>query len=309
LPSAKRPLIGVDIRGGLGNQLFQFAAGYCLARRNNAELRLNTYRYPGYFRELGLSKFDIQWKECRNPEGRGALRAIGRALGLQLLNPFRGVVFEEPSTTEFWPKFLEIKAPSYVIGLFESWRYCDERRDELRRVLDTSRFASERTAPLEQAIREATRPVSVHVRRGDKAQNPGKRAKYGVLERDYYDAARAIIERTGPADYFVFSDDIEDAKSMFAGWENLTFISGLTDLEDLMLMTRCQSFIIANSSFSWWGAWLGQVESSVVVAPVGTGEAKLSRDLFPPDWNSIPANQRAAERILAQRLAAQGLAG
>lgn len=141
------------------------------------------------------------------------------------------------------------------------------------------------------AIRGARNPVMVHVRRGDYASDPEVLARHGLLAKDYYESARTAVERRcSGQEYFVFSDDPAAARALLGNWPRVTFVSGLSELEDLALMVQCSNFIIANSSFSWWAAWLGASrDDQIVVAPTrwfrsGRESSTDTSDLIPPSW-------------------------
>ena len=286
----KSRLVGVDVHGGLGNQLFMYAAGYALARRRGAELRLNTYWFTRTTdRKLALDRFGITWTECWHPRARGVWRAVWRAFGVDRSNPFRHGVVRERSY-RFMPELADVPLPAFLMGYFQSWRYFADVEAEIRAIFDPSRFASDATAPVAAAIAAAREPVMVHIRRGDYASNANTLDRFGLLGADYYERSRAAVEeRVKAPSYFVFSDDPVVARALLGHWPNATFVAGLTDTEDLLLMTRCKHFIIANSTFSWWSAWLGRTTGGVVVAPDAWVSAKLrpempTTDLFPPDW-------------------------
>lgn len=273
--------VGVAVHSGLGNQLFQFAAGYALARRYGAKLYLETYysRKPDAPRRLALDSFHLPWAECRSPAAPGALRAIARVFRPNPMSVFR------QSGHTFDARFEALRPPVFLHGYFQSWRYFDGFADELRQLLNPARFASPATAALEADIETALTPVMVHVRRGDYVNYPGP-ARFRLLGRDYYDAARREIEdRAQDPTYFIFSDDPTAARALLADWPRARYVSGLSMFEDLLLMSRCRHFITANSTFSWWAAFLGQKADGVVAAPATwLDSSQPVIDLCPPDW-------------------------
>lgn len=290
MPKNPQALVGVEIQGGLGNQLFQYAAAYCLARQREAELRLNTHWFAHTdYRALALDRFGIEWTECWHPGARGALRAVARALGADKANPFRHAILRE-TRQAFMPELADAGLPVFLVGYFQSWRYFDSLRDDIKRLFDTARFSSARTARLESQIASTASPVMVHIRRGDYISNPETLARHGVVDRAYYERARQILADrgiTGP--YFIFSDDSDAARTMLGHWPSAYFVAGMTAFEDLRLMTLCRHAVIANSTFSWWGAWLGQNPESQVICPEAWvtpayRDAQPINDLYPPDW-------------------------
>jgi hypothetical protein len=146
---------------------------------------------------------------------------------------------------------------------------------------------------LELATRiKSTKAVSLHIRRGDYATNPATNQTHGTLTLEYYEAAIDLILKRHPDSvFFIFSDDIPWVKDNFKVVCEKVFInqnSEKTDYEDLRLMSYCQHHIIANSSFSWWGAWLCLNESKIVVAPKKWFARHInSKDLIPENWITI----------------------
>ena len=143
-----------------------------------------------------------------------------------------------------------------------------------------------------QRIR-ATTAVAVHVRRGDYVSEPSTHAVHGTCALDYYErAAQLIAAQSEHPHFFVFTDDPAWARAHLQLPFPSTLVSetvGERDCEDLRLMSRCQHFIIANSSFSWWGAWLGSHPGKVVVAPQRwfATDVHDTRDIVPPGWTRL----------------------
>jgi hypothetical protein len=291
---APRPLVGVTITGGLGNQLFQYAAGLALSERLGAELRCDTYHYHHEAtRRLALAEFGISWTECRNPNARGALRAIARWFGVGRRAPFGRTQFLLEEFGRFDPRVDAITESCYLEGYFQSWRYFEGHEASVRRVFDLNKISSRNAAPMEAKIRAARHPVAVHIRRGDYATQPLTLAFHGLLGADYYNEARRAIEaEVSEPTYFLFSDDPDAATAELGDWPNLIPIGGFTAPEDLKLMALCEHFIIANSTFSWWGAWLGGAPGKRVVAPQNwfapsKANTTVLDDRYPPEWSRV----------------------
>lgn len=271
--SAQRArVVGVKISAGLGNQMFQYAAGLALAERLGAELICDIGHYRRHTRAdrpLGLTAFGLQLQIGRIPP-LAPLRHAMMVLGLNYRAFRRATVFQQ--RRGFEPAFDRLTAPVALSGYLQSWRYFEGHEASVRRAFDTSPLATAHSAALAAEIDAAQTPVAVHVRRGDYLKDEQSVARFGVLGTDYYQAARAALEARLPAGgkaptYFLFSDEIERATKELQDWPGLRPVAGFSGHEDLRLMSLCRHFIIANSTFSWWGAWLGAAPDKQVVGP------------------------------------------
>jgi len=268
VPNARPNLVGVNIYGGLGNQMFQYAAGLTLSERLGTELCFDIRHYERRDRgdrRLGLRDFGIELQSARVPPFKIG-RRIGAALRL-LPNPFRGGS-RLVSIEGFDPRFFELKAPAALSGFFQSWHYFEGHEASVRRAFDVQRLATPRTAELAAEIAAAKNPVAVHIRRGDYTDSPETIAFFGLLHADHYFRAKSALEaRVEEPTYFLFSDDVDIAKAELAGWPGLRPVTGFSAYEDMFLMSSCRHFIIANSTFSWWAAWLGAAPDKLVIGP------------------------------------------
>jgi hypothetical protein len=192
----------------------------------------------------------------------------------------------------FCPDILdEVRAREvYLIGFWQAAAYVGAVAERLRESLRLRNAPQQRNLEYADAIRGAECPVSVHFRIGDYAVHA---AVSWVLERSYYRAAIARIRSFLPnATFVVFSDDRVAAREIMSGEPVSLWVEGNdTDYayEDMWLMSCCKHHIIANSSFSWWGAWLNPYSDKVVIAPEYWLNAPESYfpDLYPPKWTLI----------------------
>jgi hypothetical protein len=182
-----------------------------------------------------------------------------------------------------------IRGNLYLDGFWQSERYFVGIRDVLLKEFTFKAAPDEENAKLLVSI-ASQNAVCVHIRRGDYVTTMHGQAKHGVCGLDYYQAAvariRKIIDK--PA-FFVFSDDPAWVNANFPRMNPMTIVShnvGKTDAEDLRLMMTCRHFITANSSFSWWAAWLGQFPQKTVIAPRRwyAKQDQCDKDLVPESW-------------------------
>lgn len=287
-------MIITQLLGGLGNQMFQYALGRALSARHATNLKLDTASFETYrLRTYALRHFNIVAEEISPTELRelGLVQKAGTRVGrfvARMLRPPTIAVIDERSF-EFDPAVLEAPARCYLRGYWQSPKYFAAIEPTIRQELTC------REAPDGENGRAAERisnscSVSVHVRRGDYVESATTNRFHGVCSPAYYRAAEDHLRLQLPdARLFVFSDDPDWAE------QNLRFVSPATffrhngpgrDYEDLRLMSLCKHHIIANSTFSWWGAWLCRNPGKIVIAPQNwfREAGQSTRDLIPDTW-------------------------
>jgi hypothetical protein len=255
--------------------LFQYAAAAGVAHRLQAELHVNSSEFaqPG-LRDLGIHHFGISWDECRHQSNRGALRQIARRLRSVRSDPLSRAEIINDHGRGYVARLDTIETSCYLDGYFQSWRHLTQPHPfDPHHVSGPGR---------ERYLRDvrSTNAVAVHIRRGDYLQLPGQL----ILQKAYYERARALLP-AGEHRFFVFSDDPAAAKAELHDWKNTVFVQDTSPAEDISLMSECRNFIIANSTFSWWGAWLCNAIGKTVIAPI---DSAVPMDAFyPPDWKCI----------------------
>jgi hypothetical protein len=298
------PIVSVELMGGLGNQMYQYAAGHALARRAGATLRLDLSHFTqSSKRRYLLDCFAVPAAISQEPPPsawRGtahwlALRAC-RRLGLSTRSLLAGWdIYNQPGI-HFDAALDALVPPVHLKGYFQSELYFRDVGDEIRqlftiRVPTSAAFAAQR-----DAIAAAEWPVSIHVRRGDYVSEPLTRDVHGTCGDTYYRRAIALAERLcgKMPTWFVFSDDIAAAREALRDVGNAVYFAGDVERpwEDLALMAACRGHVIANSSLSWWGAWLDPRTDAWVIAPrqwftPAHARTVSTADLFCPGWISL----------------------
>jgi hypothetical protein len=301
-------LVVARLTGGLGNQLFQYAAACGVAHSTGAVAALDITEYSdgskthanalGRYRldtpVVTATSFDPQFATAMVPAQDGLAR-IGWQ-GDMRLPVYREDVYEFEPALKSWP------GSAYLYGFWQSWKYFDDVADALRarlKIEPRDRELSDRTGNSDT--------VAVHVRRGDYLS--GQRlAAFGICEPAYYDAAMALLRRRlAKPHFYFFSDDPQWCQRHFAGADvTMASVDGGDATDDLAAMAHCRHHIIANSSLSWWGAWLGDGEGSIVVAPVPWySQSPRARDLIPDHW--IRLDRRIGAAWSPQRAPGGGL--
>lgn len=283
-----------QIFGGLGNQLFQYAAGRALAVRHGTTLRLDTSAFRQYkLRSYDLRHFRIEASEMSVPElealGLGVAKPGRLAhLARRLLGSPKVPVIKERGFG-FDSRLLDAPDTCYLEGYWQSPRYFNSVAARIRSELGVREPLAGRNLEIARQMTHHT-AVSLHVRRGDYVSNAHTSRYHGTCGPEYYAAAETLLQaRVGEMHLYVFSDEPDWAEA------NLHFLSSATIVrhngpeqghEDLRLMSLCRHHIVANSTFSWWGAWLCNHADKLVVAPRNWfAEANLSAaDLIPDDW-------------------------
>lgn len=295
----------VRLSGGLGNQLFQYAAGYRLAQVNGVDLVVDNVTGFAedliYHRKYALSPFNIAGRvatprERMEPFGQPRRYIARRSLKKK---PHQGrwyLVQENPGFCH-WLLHYEVKGTVYLEGYWQSEKYFRDVRDGLR--LEYELVPPQDPTSLQIARQIAlSDSVCVHVRWFD---HPHVSESTYQLMRRYYHAAITEMQRRVPsARFFLFSDNLGMAKVMIVDDEPKIILvehrSAESAVVDLWLMSKCNYHIIADSTFSWWGAWLANnATPGTVIAP----SRKLSQSsywgfegLLPGNWQRIHINER-----------------
>ena len=288
-------MIVTRLKGGLGNQLFQYAAGFRLASMRNAELKLDlsefgnpNYRTPRSY-ELGI--FGITAEHALAKDVASLSRLSGRGIRKWLPKCFRASSREAAQERHFHfdPQVHSLPDDVIMDGYWQSERYFADVSDRVREEFSFKQSATGRNAEVAAEI-AACNAVSLHVRRGDYAADPVVMSMHGVCSLDYYDrAVEYALERISDPVFFLFSDDpdwVRDHLKVRGSVRVVDHNGPDSGCEDLRLMSQCEHHIIANSTFSWWGAWLNPNPNKVVIAPKRwfADESLDTSDLLPASW-------------------------
>jgi hypothetical protein len=279
------------VGGGLGNQLFQYAAGRTLSLRTGEPLVYNTAHLTNDpIRDYELDIFNTAGRLMNRLEAfRVRYSESVKLAPLRRIAPWPALQVFRDRDIGFNPAFNDLGGNVFLKGNFQSEKYFQSAAAEIRRDLTFRRDPDERNQQMISQIGGVT-AVAVHVRRGDIAANPYLHSRHGLCDLDYYRVALDhVTQRVAGATFFVFSDDPAWTRENLRVPEPAIFVShntGKRNFEDLRLMTQCRHFIIANSTFSWWGAWLSQSPGKIVVAPrKWFADASISdKDLIPDAW-------------------------
>ena len=289
-------MIIINLKGGLGNQMFQYACGRVLALKNRDILKLDATGYGekngiDTMRRYSLGPFNIKAGIATREEiwrlkyPHGIISKGWRFFKFKLLRQFNA---------GFYPRILQKKGDIYLDGFWQTYRYMDGFEDEIRKDFTLKEPLSTTTATIAEEIKNSDKPtVSLHVRRGDYVSSARENAYHGTYGNDYYSRALTAMKEElagrniSAFRVFVFSDGMDWVKKNIDIPYPTTYIpDDIPDYEQLILMSTCDHHIIANSSFSWWGAWLDSKQDKIVIAPKRWTRKSnwRHRDTVPKEW-------------------------
>lgn len=296
----------IVLSGGLGNQMFEYAFYVSKQAAVNKKLYLSDYsiRREATHNGLELERlFGISLGE-RNRyyeflvrvvrklllfKDRGMIKYAARTF-LSLLRLLGVKIVQEQQSGMFDKAYLEEQSGlTLTFGFWQSEKYFYNVKDLILRQYQVNLEISKLTADLSVQIQK-TDSVSIHIRRGDYLSDKYKHLYGNICTIDYYKQAIAMLGKKVPeATFFVFSDDMKWVKEhldipspVYVDWNK-----GIDSWQDMYLMSCCKHNIIANSTFSWWGAWLNPNKKKVVIAPSLFLNTETTPDLIPDSWIKI----------------------
>ena len=297
-------MIIVSLFGGLGNQMFQYACGKVVAKNLNAELKLDishvtdrTLRNNFTYRDYELGVFNIKEKiatieEVRQfiPDLWNSKEYIKQRYKLKRLFNGRSLYIEKSKFS--YNKDIElVKDNTFLYGYFQTEKYFESQRIELLYNFKLKDQIDKINSSLIDQIKSEN-AVSIHIRRGDYLNSP-----FELLDvQEYYIKAIELIqERVDSPSFYIFTNDYLWTEENFSSLNIKKTIVNINKNDqsyiDMILMSNCKHNICANSSFSWWGAWLNTNPDKIVVAPKrwfkNTDYIGSTYDLIPSDWLKI----------------------
>lgn len=289
-------MVITNLIGGLGNQMFEYAAGRALSLHRGVSLKLDVSRFADYELHQGFELkrvFNCTAEIASKAEVRSILGwqyspIAKRFLSRQSLKMLRRKEFVIEPHFQYWKGIENAPSDCYLMGYWQSERYFSDVAAQIRKEFHFRIPLLKHNNELASQI-GSVNAVSLHVRRGDYVQNAKTNATHGLCSIDYYQAAiRHVAARTKQPHFFIFSDDIPWVKNNFKLDFPHQYVDHNHDAEsynDMRMMSACKHHIIANSSFSWWGAWLNPDTEKIVIAPKKWFANKINtQDLYPKGW-------------------------
>jgi len=289
-------MIITKLQGGLGNQIFQYTFGKSLAKKNNTDLKLDLSFYNDkqnnlqrnyslkYFNTKENIALDKETKKLKKNEWKDGRRSFFHNLFFANKS-----IYIKEKQFNFDKKILKTTEDIYLDGYWQSEKYFKDIEKIIKKELTLKERLSNRAKEIAKEIKNSN-SISIHVRRGDYVKNPRTNSHHGLCSISYYEKSiKKITQQTQNTHFFIFSDDIKWAKKNLKTSSPTTFVEDSKDHEDLILMSLCKHNIIANSSFSWWGAWLNNNPNKIIIAPQKwfNDPKRNTVDLIPKSWIRI----------------------
>jgi len=293
-------MIIIYLQGGLGNQMFQYATAKILSKKANTQLLIDRDFFKLSKLNKGFTPRKFELSIFPNEYNFATEEELLRFSPLSLKNRVRKKlnmnyhkIYKEKKMT-YDNNLYNLNAPIYLKGYFQSYKYFIENENY---VYELFSFCNINLENYEQDILTLilnSESVAIHLRRGDYVYDTTINEIHGVCSNDYYYTAIESISNLFPnLTFFIFSDDIEWAKSNFKG-NNYIYVEGALGRPssiDLYLMSCCKHNIIANSSFSWWAAWLNKNPNKYIICPSKWYAIEDKNcetiDLIPLTWKRI----------------------
>ena len=275
--------IVVNLIGGVGNQMFQYALGYVISKKTGFELLLDLSAYNDYkTRNFELSNFSFDYKVA-NVEDFSELNKK---------HFLKKTLYKDKKKT-FDSSVLKIKNSAYLKGFWQSEKYFLDYRCDILKLFEFKDKNFIKNIELFSDVQNSN-SVSINLRLGDYVTNEVNRRVHFVCKKEYYaNALKYIAQKVDSPKFFVFSDDLEAAKEYLPDGYDYVFANTANWQEDMYFMSQAKHNVVANSSFSWWAAWLNQNPDKIVVAPSKwfRDEARINdKDFVPKSWVKVSVN-------------------
>lgn len=289
-------MIVSHILGGIGNQMFQYAAGRSLAIHLNDYYMLDLNDFDRYVHHNGYELkcvFDVPVEptspdELQSVLGLRRLSLVKKILRRRQFSFLRGQTFIVEPHFNFWPKFFSLNSSSYLYGYWQSEKYFKSIEKVIRDHFTFKKPLAGKNLIAANQI-DTINAISLHVRRGDYVNDSKTSNIMSVCDSDYYgQAVSYMANKVSNPVFYVFSDDMDWVRRSVRIDYSCVYIDhnkGLDSYIDMQLMSLCKHHVIANSSFSWWGAWLNPRAEKIVIAPrVWFRNGNNDSDLIPSEW-------------------------
>ena len=295
-------MIIIKLQGGLGNQMFQYAIGKKLSLLNKTKLKLDlsflldrTPRSNFTYRDYNLNIFNLTIESATPKEIKPFVNYLGSKIKRKIythlfLGKNNKYINEKQLTCD--PDIFKLTGNIYLDGYWQTEKYFNDIKNILYNDFTIKIPQDEKNQEIAKIIKNSN-SVSIHIRRGDYIENKQTYNIHGICDLDYYyNCINLLLKQLKNPYFFIFSDDHQWAKENLKLDYPMTFVdhnNASKNYEDLRLMSQCKHNIIANSTFSWWGAWLNQNPNKIVYAPQKwfNDSSRDTKDLIPDQWIKV----------------------
>jgi len=292
-----KEMIIVQLLGGLGNQMFQYAIARSLSNLRGIDFRIDISAFDKYkLHKYSLHNFNISEKIANENElelfNASILKKLYKNLFEWCKPYYKKYIIIEKYDFKYDKNIFKIPENSYLRGYWQNENYFINIKRIIYDEFTIKNPLEGKNLEYSEIIRKEN-SVSMHFRRGDYVEDKTTNSVHGTCSIDYYKkSVQLMANKLSNPHFFVFSDDIEWVKKNFIINYPVYYIDhndANKNYEDLRLMSLCKNNVIANSSFSWWGAWLNQTENKIVISPSRwlNDPRKSSTKHIPQNWIKI----------------------
>jgi len=292
-------MIIAKIDGGLGNQMFQYAVANILVQKNNTAVLLDNSFFDQTEKRLGHTPRKFELGVFNNSYTFASTTDLLFFKQLSVFNKVKRElgcnypkIYNEPSF-RYDEKVMKLQKPAYIRGFFQSYKYFIGHENLIRELFAFPLDSLDELNKGVMATIKSANAIAIHIRRGDYVNDAITQQYHGNCSLDYYLKAISLLTaREKECSLFFFSDDSDWVKEQFGYLpcpkQFINHNTGENNWKDMLLMSLCNHNIIANSSFSWWAAWLNASPEKIVIAPkkwFATIEMQRNaKDLIPLEW-------------------------
>lgn len=279
----------VRISDGMGNQMFQYAFAYALQKETGAHVVLDPFFWGTSLRKYRLNEFNISMNERLISPSLDYILGFGPRNGRRFKEKYRNFLIERKFVTvseneimHYDSAVMTQEKDSFFLGFWQTGKYFDKYRDDIIQEFSLRKKLSPKAVDYIEKIETSDiHTIAVHIRRTDYVRESGSSA---ITMQFYEDAISYIEKQLNSYRLYIFSDDKSFVTDYFRG-RAVTFVEGVDDLEEFEIMKKCRHKIIANSTYSWWAAYLGEKDGMVIAPCVGIWKG----DYYPSDWILLDA--------------------
>lgn len=276
----------VRISDGLGNQMFQYAFAFALEKKTGVRVLIDPLFWGTSLRRYQLEKFHITGTKRLVGRSQDYILGFGPRNGRRFKDRYRQYLirkkyhlFQEKQIMHYDDGVYNQTKPCFFLGFWQTPQYFEEYYEDLKKEFTRKEAVSRQAQKYQKQMEQGT-SVAMHIRRTDYVRQEGN----VTIPFDFYEEAlRGMEEKLGEFRLFIFTDDKQFVKEYFKVRE-FVLVEGLCDLDEFELMRQCNHHIVANSTFSWWAAYLGENKGGIVYAPC-TGI--WSEEFYPKEWNLV----------------------